>query len=120
MTPAYAELLAKREHGALIRGDDGNLHIRHFATAADASAASQDRELPTPTTSVTFTTRLRRREWRLADAAREIGVSAKTLRRYLPHIRHRAASPKITYIPGDEINLIKLHGLHRLRDQRLP
>lgn len=33
---------------ALVRGEDGNLHIRKFPTSADAAAASSDRELPPP------------------------------------------------------------------------
>jgi hypothetical protein len=36
-------LIAPRRpaHGALIRGDDGALHVRSFATGADANAAAQ-------------------------------------------------------------------------------
>lgn len=76
MTAAYAQLLAKREHAALVRGDDGALHIRRFSTAGDASLASQARDLTLITPAVKMSCRLGGKEWRLAAAAREIGVSS--------------------------------------------
>lgn len=33
--------LGERPYGALIRGDDGSLHVRRFATGEDANAAAQ-------------------------------------------------------------------------------
>lgn len=35
-------------HSALVRGEDGNLHIRRFSSAKDAMVANRERDLPAP------------------------------------------------------------------------
>lgn len=107
-------------YSALTRGDDGNLHVRRFATAAEANAASNaSREYYAPAPLVPAPTRARRTEWKLSRVAQELGVSTKTIKKYLPYLRYRQPSPNITYVPGEELNLLKIHGLHGVRAMRL-
>ena len=39
---------SEHRHPALVRGDDGNLHVRRFASAADATGAARGRECAAP------------------------------------------------------------------------
>lgn len=39
---------SEHRHPALVRGDDGNLHVRRFASAADAAGAARGRECAAP------------------------------------------------------------------------
>ena len=39
---------SEHRHPALVRGDDGNLHVRRFASACDAVAAARGRECAAP------------------------------------------------------------------------
>ena len=122
MTPAYAELLRKRDaraHTALVRDGNGNLQVIRFDNAAEAAAASLAREWQEPRSDLPVLSRPRRREWRLSEAARELGISARTLKAYLPYLKHRQPSPKVTYLPGEEVILLKLHGTHGLRRMRM-
>ncbi len=122
MTPAYANLLRQREerrHVALVRDGDGNLQVRRYNTGAEAATASMSREWREPETEIPIVTRPRRREWRLSEVARELGISARTLKAYLPYLKHRQPSPKVTYLSGSEVILLKLHGTHGVRRLRL-
>lgn len=124
MTTAYREALARRDRpGALVRGDDGNLHLRQFATPAMAAQAAAARELAPPADVLLVQSeparvgRLRR-ETTLKGLARELGVSSRTIRRYLPWLRHRQPAYGRTFIPQEEVVLIKSYGLHGVRRMR--
>ncbi len=88
-------------HAALVRGDDEGLHVRHFATAAEAATASQAREIaPEPGLKSTV-------------LARRIGVHPRTLRRAhdrgeLPGVKH---GERILIIPRRVCRLVMTHGL---------
>lgn len=111
--------MSELAYSALTRGDDGNLHVRRFATAAEATAASNAaREYYAPAPVVAPTSK-RRTEWKLSRVAQELGVGVKTIKKYLPFLRYRKPSPNITYLPGEEVNLLKIHGLHGVRAMRL-
>lgn len=124
MTPTYQELVRQRDeqrHAALVRGEDGGLYIRRFASAVDAAAvAAEHRDVVQPGSilPVAHIPRPRRREWRLADVAKELGVSTRTVRRYLPYLKHRQPSPHVTYVDGQDVVLVKLYGLHGLARMR--
>jgi hypothetical protein len=109
--------MSSPRHAALVRGDDNGLAVRRFATPEAASDAAQARELARPAAMV----RSKRSEWKLSRAAKELGICARTLKRALSggFIRTRQPSPNVTYIPGDEVNLLKIHGIHGLRRLRL-
>lgn len=114
----YRAMVAERErnHAALVRGDDGSLHVRHFATAQAAQAAQIPQDFVVDD-SPRAAGRPRGRV-RLSEAAREIGVHPKTFKKYLKHIRHEHPSPYVVYIPRSELDLIRIHGLHGLARMR--
>lgn len=85
---------AANKFAALVRGDDGALHVRRFATAADAAGvAAREREFvpayPIHPEDVKPTTK----GWPPSRLARELGISSRTIcrrceRDQLPYINH--------------------------------
>lgn len=102
---------AAPKFGALVRGDDDNLHIRHFHTAASAAAiASAQRDLAMPPDA-------RSAGIRSADLARELGVSSVTIRRAwkageLPAKEH---GERTLIIPHKIARLVRTFGLLGVR-----
>jgi len=91
---------------ALVRNDRGGLELRRFHTSADAAGAAADREM---------VSRVRSAGPGIPShqLARELGVSAKTIRRRwekgdLPGIAH---GERTLLIPHDAVRLVKIHGL---------
>jgi hypothetical protein len=119
----YLAMVKERDSrpSALVRGDDGYLHLRQFVSAVDANLASHHLNFVTPDAyePAPSCRRRSRGRLRLAEAAREIGVCAKTFKKYLTHIRHERPSPNVTLIPREEMDLLKIHGLHGLARLRL-
>jgi len=99
---------------ALVCGDDENLHMRHFRTADEASAAmATRRELPTPQ-EIDLVMGRRGGEMRSARLAREIGVHPRTVRRQferggLPGAKEHGA--RILTIPMYLYRLITAYGM---------
>lgn len=102
---------AAPKFGALVRGDDDNLHIRHFHTAASAAAiAAAQRDLAMPPDA-------RSAGIRSADLARELGVSSVTIRRAwkageLPAKEH---GERTLIIPHRIARLVRTFGLLGVR-----
>jgi hypothetical protein len=117
-------------YGALVKGEDGGLHIRHFLTPADAARAARGRELLCPSvpvgqmarelvskindTSAAATTM--RHAWTPAKLAARLGLSVRTINRRceageLPYIDHGTVSRPKRYIPAEAVQLILIHGL---------
>lgn len=96
--------LASGNHSALVRGDDGNLHIRHFPTAADAARVAAEREIAGRSIKgglLSF------------KLARDLGVHPKTIRRRwergeLPGVEH---GERTLVIPHEACRLVKIYGL---------
>ncbi|WP_043586905.1 hypothetical protein [Geminisphaera colitermitum] len=108
---------AANKFAALVRGDDGALHVRRFATAADAAGvAAREREFvpayPIHPEDVKPTTK----GWPPSRLARELGISSRTIcrrceRDQLPYINHGGASRPYRLIPLHVVKLVKLYGL---------
>lgn len=101
-------------HAALVRGDDGNLHVRQFPTAADASAASQHRELNPPRLDVLMIAGKRSGSIRSPEFARRLGVHPRTIRRCferggLPGAKEHGQ--RILEIPLRLLRLAEAYGL---------
>lgn len=101
----------RESYGAMIRGDDGNLHIRHYRTPAQAAAmAAAHRELHEPAI-------LTGAGIKSAALARELGLCGKTIRRAyaageLPGIEH---GPKTLIIPHKVARAVRTYGLLGVR-----
>ena len=101
------------DHAALVCGDDGNLHIRRFPSAADAAAASCGRELPSPT-EIDAVCGKRSGMMRATAFAREMGVHPRTVRRQwarggLPGCREDG--PHLLKVPTHLLRLAHAYGL---------
>lgn len=108
----------RTQPAALVRGDDGNFHVRHFATPADATAASLDRELRVPPADEIRMV-MGRKGGALSprEFADRIGVSARTVRRAyadggLPGAKEHG--PKLLKIPASTLRLAEAYGLRQL------
>ncbi|EIQ00718.1 hypothetical protein OpiT1DRAFT_05273 [Opitutaceae bacterium TAV1] len=116
---------------ALVRGDDGGLHVRSFPSAQEAATASAPaREAaggapdlrmscsaslaaPHPEAGTAGTSP---RGWRPSRLARELGVSKRTVSRRceaneLPFIDHGGGKRPYRIIPMHVVKLVKLYGL---------
>lgn len=99
---------------ALVRGEDGNLHMRHFPTAADACTASSHLERTPDAEQVRIVCGRRGGEIKSTKLAREIGVHPRTIRRAfergeLPGCKEHG--PRILMVPMHIYRLIMAYGL---------
>ena len=77
--PDFARRLARRyAHPALVRGENGGLQVRRFATAADAMAAARGRELLPPANIPLVASK---RAWTARRLAKRLGLSATAIAR---------------------------------------
>lgn len=127
MTARFRRL---RPHAALIRGDDGNVHIRRFDTAAQAATASRDREIGTPNIErrtpntqvpsaeeVAAVIGKRSGEMRHTEFARELGISPRIVREQykrggLPGTKEHSAY--ILIVPTHLLRLARTYGLRQV------
>ena len=108
----------RSQPAALVRGDDGNLHIRRFATPADATAASLTREIGLPPVDEIRMV-MGRKGGALSprEFADHLGISARTVRRAyadggLPGATEHG--PKLLKIPASTLRLAQAYGLRQL------
>ena len=92
-------------YAALMRGDDGNLHIRRYRSAQEAAAVAALRELPEAREDL--------KGIKSHAFARQLGVHPKTIRRMwsrgdLPGILH---GPRTLLIPRLICRLARTYGL---------
>lgn len=107
-------------HGALVRGDDGNLHLRRFATAEQAAEASRHLQDPMPVPSldeVELVMGKRRGTMRSTEMARRLQVHPRTIRRayengWLPGAKEHG--PRILEVPVHLYRLAEAYGLRGL------
>jgi hypothetical protein len=110
-------------HAALVRGDDGNLHIRHFATAQDAAVASAGRELEPPSAVLPPTEQVqavigrRSGEMRHTEFARTLGLTPRQVRDCwkrggLPGAKEHSAY--ILVVPRYLLRLAQTYGLRQV------
>ncbi len=95
-----------RRHPALVRDHTGGLAVRQFATAEDATAAAQSRDLAQPTG----------KGWTPARLGKELGLSKRTINRRcesdeLPFVDHGTAKQPRRIIGMHIVKLVKLYGL---------
>lgn len=108
---------ATPRHTALVRGDDGALHVRRFATARGAAfIASQQRDLEPPR-PVVMTMRRRAAEMRHTEFAAELGISQRIVRAAfkrgeLPGAKEHSAY--ILMVPTELLRLAKVWGLRHV------
>lgn len=102
------------KHSALVRGEDGNLHIRNFPTAAAACTASSHLERTPDAAQIQIVCGRRGGEIRSTKLAREIGVHPRTIRRAfergeLPGCKEHGE--RILMVPMHIYRLIMAYGL---------
>jgi hypothetical protein len=100
------------QHSALVRGDDGGLHVRRFASGDAARAASAAREItPEDVASIAGPTA---GLMRASAFAAKVGVSPRTVRRMyargaLPGAREDG--PHLLKVPVHLLRLATVYGL---------
>ncbi len=100
-----------RTYSALVRGDDGGLEVRRFATREDAAAAESSREI-TPE-------RKGGRDYTTGEVAKQIGISQRTIIRRcdkgeIPFKDQGTSGQARRMISSHTLRLIKTHGLRGL------
>lgn len=104
-------------HSAFVRGDDGNLHMRSFDAAGDATAASFERELPEPG-QVRVVMGRQGGKIRHTVFARKLGLTTRQVR----HAFNEGALPgavahsdRIIVVPVHLLRLAEAYGLKQVR-----
>jgi hypothetical protein len=94
------------EHCALVRNDQGGLEPRRFATAAQATTASLDRELAPPAANQRMLDHL--------TVAKRVGIPSRMLRAAIRRgtlpgsVQH---TRDLVMVPARYVNLVRIHGL---------
>lgn len=107
--------MSGQPHSALVRGDDGGLHVRRFASGDDARAASAVRDIaPEDIAAVAGNTR---GLVRASVFAQKVGVSPRTVRRMyargaLPGAREDG--PRLLKVPAHLLRLAAAYGLRHV------
>jgi signal peptidase I len=107
----------QQEHSALVRGEDGGLHVRRFEKRADAAAAEGSREV-SPALATAG-----KKGWSTGKVAKLIGVSQRTIIRRcedgtIPHTDHGTVGQARRTIASETVRLIRAHGLRGLGRMR--
>lgn len=115
-TPPTATQPAPR-HAALVRGDDGNLHMRRFDSGAAAAMAAGAREIVPPTTEIEMVMGRKGHFLSPRQFAEKLGISSRTVRRAfneggLPGAKEHG--PKTLRIPSATLRLAEAYGLQRV------
>lgn len=105
---------ATGKFSAFVRGDDGNLHIRHFDTAAEAAAVNSRHEDLPSVEQIQIVCGRRGGFIKSTVLARKIGVSGRTIRRAfdrgdLPGAKEHGE--RILLVPEHVHRLIIAYGL---------
>jgi hypothetical protein len=106
-------------HAALVRGEDGNLAIRSFETATQATAAARGREIAPNPGMPPILIQDGRQHWTVARLARTIGLTPRAIHHRceageLPHIDHGTEKRSRRLIPAWIADAVIRYGLRNV------
>lgn len=101
---------------ALVRGEDGGLSVRWFATPEDAMKACSAHEAPRPVPR-----KDQKHMTRTSDLAHDLDMKPERIRKWVlaNRIPHISNGPRTMMLPNRICSLIKLYGLMGVRAMQL-